>query len=128
MSNPLYNMMNNQNNNNLVAQFQKFRNTFKGDPKQMVQNMLNNGQVSQDQVVPSLKLSRPILRKALLIVVHICSKIACRCLVTLMISHHPCKKCHCSAPLVSVRDTHVGRCINLPIEDFQEKTALKGVY
>lgn len=58
MSNPLYNMMNNQNNNNLVAQFQKFRNTFKGDPKQMVQNMLNNGQVSQDQVNKAMQMAQ----------------------------------------------------------------------
>ena len=57
MSNPLYNMMNNQNNNNLISQFQKFRNTFKGDPKQAVQNMLNNGQVSQAQVNQAMQMA-----------------------------------------------------------------------
>ena len=58
MSNPLYNMMNNQNNNNLISQFQKFRNTFKGDPKQAVQNMLNNGQVSQAQVNQAMQMAQ----------------------------------------------------------------------
>lgn len=58
MSNPLYNMMNNQNNNNLISQFQQFRNTFKGDPKQAVQNMLNNGQVSQAQVNQAMQMAQ----------------------------------------------------------------------
>lgn len=58
MSNPLYNMMNNQNNNNLISQFQKFRNTFKGDPKQAVQSMLNNGQVSQAQVNQAMQMAQ----------------------------------------------------------------------
>jgi hypothetical protein len=35
--NPMMNMMN---------QFNQFRNTFSGDPKQMVANMLQNGQMA----------------------------------------------------------------------------------
>ena len=58
MSNPLFQMMNNQNNNNLISQFQQFRNTFKGDPKQAVQNMLNNGQVSQAQVNQAMQMAQ----------------------------------------------------------------------
>lgn len=59
MSNPLFQMMNNQNNNNnLIAQFQQFRNTFKGDPKQAVQNMLNNGQISQAQVNKAMQMAQ----------------------------------------------------------------------
>lgn len=51
-------MMNNQNNNNLISQFQQFRNTFKGDPKQAVQNMLNNGQISQAQVNQAMQMAQ----------------------------------------------------------------------
>lgn len=58
MSNPLFQMMNNQNNNNLISQFQQFRNTFKGDPKQAVQNMLNNGQISQAQVNQAMQMAQ----------------------------------------------------------------------
>ena len=46
MSNPLYTQM---NNGNLINQFQQFRNAFKGDPKQKVQELLNSGKVSQAQ-------------------------------------------------------------------------------
>ena len=54
MSNPLYQMM---NNNNLVQQFQQFKNTFKGDPKEKVQQMLNNGQITQEQVNRAVQMA-----------------------------------------------------------------------
>lgn len=51
--NPLYNVLqgNSQRNNlnGLKGQFQRFRNMFKGDPKATIQQMLNSGQVTQDQ-------------------------------------------------------------------------------
>ena len=37
-------------NNNLINQFLQFRKTFTGNPQQMVQNMLNTGKISQDQL------------------------------------------------------------------------------
>ena len=54
MSNPLYNMFGNQIPNmgkmgNIIQQFQQFKNTFQGDPKQYVQELLNTGKVSQAQ-------------------------------------------------------------------------------
>lgn len=54
MSNPLYQMM---SNNNLVQQFQQFKNTFKGDPKEKVQQMLNNGQITQEQVNRAVQMA-----------------------------------------------------------------------
>jgi len=48
MSNPLYNQMN-RGNNNLLARFNEFRNNFKGDPKQRVQELLDSGKVTQEQ-------------------------------------------------------------------------------
>lgn len=53
MANPLFNMLggNNQfgNMSGLIQQFQQFKNNFKGDPKQQVQQMLNSGQITQEQ-------------------------------------------------------------------------------
>lgn len=54
MSNPIFNtMMKNTpmgNAQNLMAQYKQFRNTFKGDPQQKIQEMLNSGQITQQQV------------------------------------------------------------------------------
>lgn len=54
MSNPLYQMM---SNNNLARQFQQFKNTFKGDPKEKVQQMLNSGQITQEQVNRAVQMA-----------------------------------------------------------------------
>lgn len=47
MSNPLYESLN--KNNNIIQQFNQFKQNFKGDPKQRVQQMLNSGKISQSQ-------------------------------------------------------------------------------
>lgn len=58
MANPLFNMFGANmspmpgrfgNFMNLVNQFNQFKQTFKGDPKQQVYNMLNSGQMTQNQ-------------------------------------------------------------------------------
>lgn len=55
MSNPLYSMLGGMNpmpNNNmmqLLQQFMQFKQNFRGDPRQQVQQMLNSGRVTQDQ-------------------------------------------------------------------------------
>ncbi len=51
MGNPFYNQFggNQQPQNNLFTQFMQFRNNFKGDPRQEVQNLLNSGRMSQQQ-------------------------------------------------------------------------------
>ena len=38
-----------QNMANMIQQFNQFRQTFQGDPKQKVQELLNSGQMSQAQ-------------------------------------------------------------------------------
>ena len=40
---PVGNMM------NLVGRFQQFKNSFQGDPRAQVQQLLNSGQMSQEQ-------------------------------------------------------------------------------
>lgn len=55
MMNPLFNMFGNQPNgpfnnmNNVIDQFNQFQSTFQGDPKQKVQELLNSGQMTQNQ-------------------------------------------------------------------------------
>ena len=54
MSNPLFNALGGrmpQGNGpmQMIQQFQQFRQQFQGDPKQEVQNLLNSGQMSQQQ-------------------------------------------------------------------------------
>lgn len=49
--NPLFQQIGNTNpiSNNLIKQFQQFRQTFSGDPKQQVQQLLNSGKITQEQ-------------------------------------------------------------------------------
>lgn len=58
MGNPFYNQNQNSapmqngpfgNMANMMKQFQQFRANFQGDPKQKVQDLLNSGQMSQQQ-------------------------------------------------------------------------------
>lgn len=48
MPNPLI-PNNPQNGGNLLQQFIQFKNSFKGDPKETVENLLKSGQMSQEQ-------------------------------------------------------------------------------
>lgn len=57
MANPLFNMLGGNNygtNNNgfmqMIQKFNEFRNNFKGDPKQQVQELLISGKMSQEQL------------------------------------------------------------------------------
>ena len=49
--NPLFNMFGQQNffPLNILEQFNQFKQSFQGDPKQQVQNLLNSGQMTQEQ-------------------------------------------------------------------------------
>ena len=65
MSNPLFNalggaMPNLGNMGQLLQQFQQFRNTFKGDPRQQIQQMLNSGRVSQQQYNQAVQLAQQL--------------------------------------------------------------------
>jgi hypothetical protein len=45
--NPLFQQYGNQNN--MLQQFMQFKQTFNGDPKQTVQQLLSSGKMSQSQ-------------------------------------------------------------------------------
>ena len=59
--NPLYQMM---GNDNIVARFQKFKQSFTGDPQKQVQELLNSGKVSQDDYNKAVQQAQS-LRKML---------------------------------------------------------------
>ena len=44
--NPIFSALNQKN---MLAQFDEFKRTFKGDPKAEVQRLLDSGQMSQEQ-------------------------------------------------------------------------------
>lgn len=46
------------NMQNLVQQFQQFRNSFRGDPRQQIQQMLNSGRVSQEQYNNAMRMAQ----------------------------------------------------------------------
>lgn len=51
MPNPLYNQLGGTNANNpMLNRLIQFKKTFSGDPKQMIQSMLNSGRISQAQL------------------------------------------------------------------------------
>ena len=64
MANNLFQAMGQQNNlgqmGNIVRQFQQFRQTFQGDPRQQVQNLLNSGKVSQAQYDNAVKMAQQL--------------------------------------------------------------------
>lgn len=63
MSNPLFNQM--QPNNpmsQMMQRFQQFRQTFQGDPRQQVQNLLNSGKVSQSQYNQAVQMAQQLQR------------------------------------------------------------------
>ena len=48
------------NMNDLMQQFLQFRKNFKGDPREQVQQMLNSGQVSQEQYNQAVQMANQI--------------------------------------------------------------------
>lgn len=61
--NPLYNEMGNNNvPNNFMSKFQQFRQNFKGNPQEQVQQMLNSGRVSQEQYNRAVQIAQQFQR------------------------------------------------------------------
>ena len=60
--NPLYQQMKSHPNqmNGLMSQFDAFKKTFRGDPQQMVQQMLNSGRISQEQYNNAVQLANKL--------------------------------------------------------------------
>lgn len=62
MSNPLFQQYGNQNPMmNMLKNFQQFKNSFTGNPQQMVQQMLNSGQISQSQYAEAVEMAKQFM-------------------------------------------------------------------
>lgn len=57
MSNPLFNQYGNNSYSNVIQRFNQFKQSFHGDPKQQVQNLLNSGKVSQQQYNQAVQMA-----------------------------------------------------------------------
>ena len=57
--NPLYNRQIPQQNSsgNFIQQFNQFKNSFQGDPQQLVQNLLQSGKITQDQLNQAINIA-----------------------------------------------------------------------
>ena len=61
--NPLFNEMGNNNvPNNFISNFQQFRQNFKGNPQEQVQQLLNSGKVSQEQYNRAVQMAQQFQR------------------------------------------------------------------
>ena len=66
MNNQLFNLLGGQMNQNpmmqMVQRFQQFRQSFRGDPNQQIQQMLNSGKVNQQQYNQAVNLAQQLQR------------------------------------------------------------------
>ena len=61
MSSPLYESLGKiESNNNIISQFQRFRENFSGNAKEQVQQMLNSGKVSQAQYNRAVQMANQL--------------------------------------------------------------------
>lgn len=62
--NPLFNLLGSSslppNMKNMINQFQQFKQTFSGDPRQQIQMMLNSGRISQDQYNKAVQMANEL--------------------------------------------------------------------
>ena len=67
-SNPLFSLLGGgvpalpQNMQGILANFKQFRNSFKGDPRQQIQQMLNSGQVTQEQYNNAVRMANELYK------------------------------------------------------------------
>lgn len=62
MSNPLFQQYGGQPQNNFLQRFQQFQRMFNGNPQQMIQQMLNSGQITQDQFNAAVKQANEMMK------------------------------------------------------------------
>ena len=62
MSNPLFNLLGGNQMNPMMQRFNQFRQMFRGDPQQQVQQMLNSGRITQEQYNQAVQTANQIMR------------------------------------------------------------------
>lgn len=67
-SNPLFDLLGGntpslpQSMQGMLANFKQFRNSFKGDPRQQVQQLLNSGRVTQEQYNNAVRMANELYK------------------------------------------------------------------
>ena len=62
MSNPLYQLLGGNQQNNMLGQFQKFMNEMKGkDPNVEINRLLQSGQISQEQLNQAQQMAHQMM-------------------------------------------------------------------
>lgn len=62
MSNPLFDQFGNKGGNDFISQFNQFKKTFNGNPQQIVQQMLNSGRITQDQLNQAMQKASQLMK------------------------------------------------------------------
>ena len=63
MSNPLFGMFGNQMMQHpLMQKFQQFQQSFRGDPNQQIQQLLNSGKINQQQYNQAVQMAQQMRR------------------------------------------------------------------
>ena len=62
MNNPLMGGMPQGNMQTLMQRFNQFKQTFQGDPRQQIQQLLNSGKVSQSQYNSAYQMAQQLQR------------------------------------------------------------------
>ena len=62
MSNPLFDQFGNKGNSDIISQFNRFRQSFNGNPQQMIQQMLNSGRITQDQLNQAMQRANQLMK------------------------------------------------------------------
>ena len=61
MANPLFELMGNQNPMiKMLKQFEEFKRTFSGDPKQQVEQLVSSGRVSKEQYEKAVNMANQL--------------------------------------------------------------------
>lgn len=58
--NPLFQQMNNNSQNPIIQRFQQFKQQFRGNPQEQVQQLLNSGKVSQEQYNKAVQMAQQL--------------------------------------------------------------------
>ena len=63
MSNPLYDQMNRPaGNDSFFQQFERFKMNFSGNPKHMIQQMMNSGKITQQQYNQAVQKAQQMIK------------------------------------------------------------------
>lgn len=60
--NPLYEQMQTRQPNDFMQRFQQFQKSIKGDPQQIVQQMLNSGKITQQQLNVAIQKANQMMK------------------------------------------------------------------